>query len=191
MGKEYSINIDWQNEREDWINHGSSLIREKEEERLNKCKHGNKENGYCNECDCYPDDRESDNEPMMNYAYPLYGKPTDEQILKICEETNLTVMEKTYSDDREGNGDCFLALTGGGMDLSQDVGLAYIYADERIPPGLAFEICTQYGLSVSGERWFKVMRECKLVLSQEIDNAKRHIKEISEAIKEAKEQKKD
>ncbi len=45
----------------------------------------------------------------------------------------------------------FLALTGGGMDLSQDIALAYIIAQGWIPTALAYEVSTQPELSVSGD----------------------------------------
>jgi hypothetical protein len=43
----------------------------------------------------------------------------------------------------------FLALTGGGMDFSQNIALAYIIAQGWIPIALAYEVFTQLELNVS------------------------------------------
>jgi len=85
----------------------------------------------------------------MNYAYPLETTPSDENILKVVKTTCLTVMER--------EGEYFLALCGGGIDLSQSIGLAYILIENWIPKELIGEISKQKGLSVSGEDW-KLLR---------------------------------
>ena len=90
---------------------------------------------------------EDDAEPMMNYAYPLVCEPSEEAILKVVKKTCLTVMEN------QDTGEYFLVLCGGGMDLSQQIGLAYLYTDGRIPKDLIEEISTQKGLSVGGKNW--------------------------------------
>lgn len=183
MTTEYSISIDWHNEYQNhpdkWINHGADAIYMKELERLEKCKHGNKDNSYCHECECYPDDKRSDAEPMMNYAYPLHHEPTDEEILKVIENTNCTIMEN------QDTGDWFLVLNGGGMDLSQSVAYAYMICG-YIPDALAFNVITQYGFNISGKTYFKVMEKVKESLSNTIEAYKSKIKRIDEAVKEAK-----
>ena len=56
----------------------------------------------------------------MNYIYPVYTKEySEERILRVVKETNLTLVEE------EATGELFLTLCGGGMDLSQDIALAY------------------------------------------------------------------
>ena len=119
---------------------------------------------------------------MMNYAYPLYSEPSEKQILKIVRNTNLTVMEK--------DGDFFLVLTGGGMDLSQDIGLAYIYAGERIPIALAQQISTQHGLSCSGKEYKLLMREIKGCMNNEVTACKSKIEQINQCFNKLKENKK-
>ncbi len=171
MSSEYSMSVDWREEYEQWSNLGRNTLFE-------SCTHkdGANEKGYCDKGKC--DISEDAAEPIMNYAYPLYSCPSEEQILKIVNHTNLTVMEKDE--------DYYLALTGGGMDLSQDIGLAYMYAGQRIPSALASEISTQYGLSVSGKEWFKLMKEIKQVMRYDMINAKENIERINEAMKVAK-----
>jgi len=150
----YAINIDWmeefKNNYDKWRNVGRELIEE-------NCNHktqdkdsdeNNREtnirySGWCDECGVGEDSCQ----PMMNHIYPLETEPTDEKVLKIVNETNLTVMQNTETDEY------FLVLCGGGMDLSQDIALAYIYAQNWIPEDLIREVCTQPNLSVSGEKW--------------------------------------
>ena len=42
MTSEYSISVDWQEEDEQWVNHGRNIL-------MNSCKHkdGVQEKGYC------------------------------------------------------------------------------------------------------------------------------------------------
>ena len=96
--------------------------------------------------------------PMMNYAYPLHDCPTTQTIFKIHEKTNLTVVRE------EATGECFLALTGAGMDFSQDIAMAYIIAENRVPLDLAREVCVECPLTQHGEAYEKVLRECKSML---------------------------
>ena len=115
--------------------------------------------------------------PMMLYAYPLSGRPRDEGIVEICTETSCTVVMRndTY--------EYYLALTGGGMDLSQDIALAYIIAEGRIPPALASEVSTQSGLSQGGGNWVKVMEHCREALDMKKEQYKNDSKVITKALK--------
>lgn len=149
----YSIDVDWSNYLEDgWENIGRSILEEscthktqdqnsKEEYKETNVKYS----GYCEECEISEDDAQ----PMINYAYPLVTTPSDEDVLRVVKNTCLTVMEKDE--------DYYLALCGGGMDLSQQIGLAYILIERWIPVELLSEISKQKGLSVSGEDW-KLLR---------------------------------
>jgi len=64
--------------------------------------------------------------PMMNYAYPLPGQPTDKQIADLA-SLPLCVVHWNETDE------CELALTGGGMDLSWEICEAYIRLDYYPP----------------------------------------------------------
>ena len=77
----------------------------------------------------------------------------------------------------------FLALTGGGIDLSQDIALAYIIAQGWIPTALAYEVSTQPGLSVSRKAWIEVAGRCKKELEIAIENYKRRIEEWEASIR--------
>ena len=136
MSSEYSFDVNWQEEYENYDNVGRNAL-------FNSCKHKNSsDNGHCDEGKC--DFSEDSAEPMMNYAYPLRHEPSEQEILKVVKNTNCTVMRNNETEEY-----C-LVLCGGGMDLSQDIALAYIYAQGWIPHSLIQEVSTQYGLSVSG-----------------------------------------
>lgn len=122
-----------------------------------------------------------DHYPMMNYAYPLCECPDDKTIRKIHKKTNCTVVEDTET------GDVFLALCGGGMDLSQDVAMAYIIAEDVIPADLAYNVSRQEGLSQHRKDWLKVMRYCRKALISEAECCKNTAKRIQEAMKEYRE----
>lgn len=163
---------------EKWVNHGRNALED-------NCKHKDKDNGnetnmryagYCDKCGVSEDSAQ----PMMNFIYPLYQKPSDKQILNVVNKTNLTVMENTEEDT------FYLTLCGGGMDLSQDIGLAYILCGEWIPFDLALETCTQPALSVSMANYRKVMAACKKTLRKDINNAKFRIKQINEQLHKKK-----
>lgn len=180
MTTNYSTTINWQ---EEYTEHPDRWVNRGRQAREAACTHYDDRNpdtednnirysDCCDECDVSEDSEE----PMMNYAYPLRGEPNEEEILAVCKETCLTVMENT--DTRE----FFLALCGGGMDLSQDIALAYVLAGERVPDSLAYNVCTQYGMSKSGERWLKAMSACQGSLEDTMSVYGEHLKTIRKAI---------
>jgi hypothetical protein len=118
---------------------------------------------------------------MMLYVYPLDGEPTEEQIAAVCAGTACTVLER-LDCERDPTGEFFLALCGGGMDLSQDVALAYVLVGERIPAALAEEVSTQSGLSKSGGEWRRVMRECRRSMRIAAHNYRYRIRRITDAL---------
>lgn len=152
----YSIDVDWSEDYEKWENHGRNVLTQ-------SCTHKTKESGdstnteysgWCEECEISEDSAE----PMMNYAYPLEFEITDEaKILEIVKKTNCTVMENTKT------GEYFLALCGGGMDLSQDIALAYIIAQRWLPTDLLQSVCSQKGLSQGGENFERI---AKIIVEQ-------------------------
>ena len=156
---EYCIDVDWSNYYDEgWENVGRDALH-------SSCNHEQlQDEDWCEECDISEDSCE----PMMNYAYPLETTPNDEDILKVVKETCLTVMEK--------DGSYYLALCGGGMDLSQSIGLAYVLIENWIPSGLIGEISKQKGLSVGGENWkllrSKVIEQLKVYAERSAERAK-------------------
>jgi hypothetical protein len=159
----YSVRIDWYHEFKEnfsnWHNEGERVVREilqnpdhenfsqavefteytekeAKEMRHNRLVDSLLENEYL--------------VPMMNYGYPLDINPKDKDIFEVVCETNCTVMYD-YENDQ-----FYLALTGGGMDLSQDIALAYIIIQKWVPFDLAINVNTQKNLSVHGKNWEKV-----------------------------------
>jgi len=162
---------------EDWEFVGANLIREKEQDRLEQCPHGNESEYYCDECNCYPEDAESDNCPMMNFAYPLNNNPSDEAIERVCKETNCTVVLNVNEDAY------YLSLTGGGMDLSQSIALAYIICDGCIDWDMLNDVYISHNLCLSKEEYKLVMTELQRQLEINIANQQRKLEEIKEALK--------
>ncbi len=171
----YAISVNWMEEFKEnpdkWNNLGRNILVE-------HCHHreGVSYKGYCDKCGVSEDSVE----PMMNFAYPLETTPSEEDILKVVEDTSCTVMENTETDEY------FLVLTGGGMDLSQDIGLAYIILERWIPQDLLIEINKQPCLSLGSKKWKKLAREViKQLKHRELD-AKICRKQWKENLKEFK-----
>jgi len=177
MTSEYSISVnDWGNEK--WRHIGVDLMYNyylEDKETLEECN----DNGW--DIEDIAHEKADSHYPMMLYAYPLNWEPEDNKIIEVCTTTNLTVVQD------EETGDFFLALSGGGMDLSQDVALAYLIIEGRIPIALAINVNTQPELSVYGKNWLKVMRAIKKELRNEAHNCRHHIRKINVDIKRFKE----
>lgn len=189
MTTEYSVSVnDWQDEKWSFVGryvfvdsctHKTQDKDRNEENRETDARYS----GWCEECDI----SEDSGKPMMNYAYPLFDLPSDEKIVEIHQRTNLTVVENTETEEY------FLALCGGGMDLSQSIGLAYIIAQGWIPFTLASEITKQPHLNVGEKDWLIVAKECinrmtihKQSLNYTIKEWKREVKEYKESKKAVK-----
>ncbi|MCK4983736.1 MAG: hypothetical protein KAS17_12475, partial [Victivallaceae bacterium] len=160
-----------------WDFVGAELMYNKELEKLSHCSHGNKEKEYCHTCECYPDDTHQDNKPVVNYVYPLFSKPDEEKIIKVCEETSCTVVYNSQDDNY------YLALTGCGMNLSQDIALAYIIADGCIEWDFIENVCISGAFSVSKEDYQIILSELERQLTISIDNQTRKLKEVTEQLK--------
>jgi len=164
MTTEYSISVnDW--DYESWEFVGRDIEYEKHGEWLDDNEDGISGDDYI---------------PMMLYAYPLYDCPSDEQIFQIHKKTCLTIVKNIESEEY------YLALCGGGMNCSQDIGMAYIIAEDHIPYALANEISIQPNLTQHGKDFRLVMKYCQDVMENNASSAKRQIKEIKESIKESK-----
>lgn len=178
---EYSISIEnWQDEK--WNQVGSDLMYDfylKDRATRKECQ----ENGW--DIEDIAREKADSHFPMMNYVYPLeMGEPSEDKITKICSKTNCTVVEDTET------GDFFLALTGGGMDLSQDIALAYMIAEKWLPTSLLRNVCTQPALSVSEKEYRKIMRRIKEQLRMENARNNDHLKRINEELKRMSEKEK-
>ena len=179
MASEYSINVDWQEEYDRWENIGALAMREFYEAHPEEAeKDGHDVDG--GEV-TYLDEVIDDWQPMMNYAYPLICDPTrngDEAIIKVCRETCLTIMckDETY----------YLALCGGGMNLSQSIARAYQRLETWIPLALLRKVSKQPELSVCGADWLKMARQIKKQLRMDIKSLRQDIKQWQTNIREYK-----
>ncbi len=183
MATEYSISVDWSVEFEEWENIGANYMREFYEEHPKEAeKDGHDlEDGKIQ----YLDEVVDSWQPMMNYAYPLQCDPTfrddgKERIIKVCRETCLTVMYKDSEDSY------YLALCGGGMDLSQSIARAYQILETWVPLSLLREVCKQRELSVRGEAWLEMAEQIQKQIRMETVDLKLDLKRWGESISEYK-----
>ncbi|KKM91585.1 hypothetical protein LCGC14_1226970 [marine sediment metagenome] len=167
MSTEYSISVDWSDESNfgKWQNIGQETMREFYEENPKEAiKDGHDvENGEVT----YLDDVLARWDPMMNYAYPLVCDPTifddgKERIIKVCRDTCLTVM---FNDDEDSY---YLALCGGGMDLSQSIALAYQILESWLPLSLLGAVSKQPELAVHGKAWLGMAEQIRRQMRMEI-----------------------
>ena len=160
-----------------WDFVGAGIIYNRERKKLSQCPHGNATQEYCHDCNCYPEDKRQNNYPAMNYAYPLFSEPDEEKIARVCEETSCTVVYNLQDDTY------YLALTGGGMDLSQSIALAYIIADNCLEWDMLESIYISGAFSVSEDEYQIILKEMERQLSISIDNHKAKLKKVREQLK--------
>lgn len=115
--------------------------------------------------------------PMMNYAYPLEVTPDEATIKKIVKETNCTVVYNNEEDNY------YLALTGGGMDLSQDIALAYMIAQGFIEWDFLSSVYLTNPLSVSKKDFKKILKEAIRQFKIVKANATRDLERARETLK--------
>ena len=179
---EYAIMVsDW---NEDWEYVGRDVMYSYYEAHPKAAKEEGYEVNDKGEVE-YLDELADREHPMMLYAYPLeFDELEEEKIIKICIETNCTVVRNVATND------LFLALTGGGMDLSQDIALAYIIAQRWVPFALALAVSTQPNLSKHGKAYRRVMRGIVDSLRMNADQATRRIADAKKGIKQSLEMEK-
>ena len=154
-----AINVDWSNQEGayegKWEFIGRELAYSEQE------KEDNPDDGY----------------PMMNYAYPLEDKPDKETIIKITTETNCTVVYNNQDDQY------YLALTGGGMDLSQDIALAYIWAQGFIDWDMLDDIYIDSAFSVSDKNFKLILKQLQRQMKAMSGNYERKLVDIANKLK--------
>lgn len=116
-------------------------------------------------CPCCEDDNGYVS-PMMNYVYPLdySGMVTQEKQIEIATETNCILIEETNT------GDWFLALTGGGMDLSFSIAHAYMIAQKWLPKDLIEDLKPDWCKQNLPEKVYKKLR---IICVQQLENESR------------------
>jgi hypothetical protein len=173
-----SIFVNWHdnNIRDDWDFVGAEIVYYRESLRLKRCPHGNRNLGYCQECDCYPEERRRVKLPMVNFAYPLASEPGEDTIYRICSETNCTVVRHLVS------GNYFLALNGSGMNLSQDIALAYIIADGCIEQDMLDDVYVSGAFSVTAENYRLILTQLERQLTASIDRRAAKLQKVLEQL---------
>lgn len=94
--------------------------------------------------------------PMMNYLYPLPGLRMDDGAAQAAVEDTACVV---VSVNLDGDWETFLALAGGGMDLSWDICAAYI-ALGYLPP-VHFCCLPRYPESGKSDRDKAIIAACR------------------------------
>jgi hypothetical protein len=105
-------------------------------------------------------------------AYPLFSESDEEKIIKICEETDCTV-DYNLQDD----------MTGGGINLSQDIALAYIIADGCIERDMIENICTFGTFRVPKNDYRIILNELERQLAININNQTQKLSKVREQLK--------
>ena len=90
--------------------------------------------------------------PIYNFVHLLETEPKNEDILKVVLNTNCTII---YDTEQEVY---YIALTGCGMDLSQDIGLAFLWLGKWIPEDFINRISQQKGLSQGGKKFEQLQK---------------------------------
>lgn len=160
--------VDWTEEKWEFV--GRNVM----EERLGEWSKDN-ENGI----------QEDDGYPIMNFAYPIdCGTPYDDRIFRVCDETCCTVVYNNVED-------CYyLALTGGGMNLSQSIALAYMIVNAGseeeygiVDWSMIDEVYISERLSI-GKRQYQILLETlKRQYQTSILRAENTIKTINEQLR--------
>jgi antitoxin component of RelBE/YafQ-DinJ toxin-antitoxin module len=154
-----SMNIDWydelNNNPDKWENVTQRVLREiledKDNERFKEVAERLEVLKEDETLQDYYEESINAYEPMMNYGHILETEPDDLKVLEVALNTNCSIMFNTEEEVY------YIVLNGGGMDLSQDIGLSYILLEKWIPYDLITSISNQEGLSISKEN-FKILR---------------------------------
>jgi len=101
----------------------------------------------------------------MNYLYPLdyTYQDIESRALEVAKETNCVLVQNTETEE------WFLTLTGGGMDLSPSIGLAYVIAQTWLPRDLLHELKAGWCKDSLSEKNFKRLRK---VIREQLKNEK-------------------
>jgi len=92
-------------------------------------------------------------EPIYNYIHPLEFNPEDKKVLEVALKTNCCII---YDEEEDKS---YIALTGCGMDMSQDIALSYIICEKWIPEEFIGSVSTQKDLTIGGEDWKRLRKE--------------------------------
>ena len=160
-----AISIDWRDEYENFDLECPNIENhEEDDESCDVC-----ENGYV--------------QPMMNYIYPMDYTYSDirSRRLEVAQKTDCVLVQNINTDE------WFLTLTGGGMDLSPSIGLAYVIAQSWLPRDLLHELNAGWCKDSLSEKNFKRLRKAmKEQLRREKAGTSERLREWNRPIKEIK-----
>lgn len=157
--------VDWNEEwlKDEWEFTGADLMYQK----------------ACNQEpeDYTPEEIQEQNMPMYNYAYQLERTSIEDSVIRrVCEKTSCTVV---YNQKENSY---YLALTGCGMDLSQDIALAYMIVDGCVNWDMLEDVYIHAPISVSKQRYFEILKQMKSQLKIRMDSYKNRIEKIDDRL---------
>jgi len=115
-------------------------------------------------------DNPNDYDPMMNYLYPLPTYRDDPQSAQ-------NAIQKTACVVVTAHGYTYLALAGGGMDLSWDIALAYILLG-YLPPLFACDLPEYAGDPPKGKQTKTIIAACRRTCQVVRSQAKRRLETL-------------
>jgi hypothetical protein len=120
--------------------------------------------------------------PMMNYLYALPETPDDEAIIEALADLPLCIVTLTDALDGE---DTFLALTGGGMNMSWHIIMAYVRLG-YLPPAY-FTPPLFVGMRLTDERRFllEACRETQRTVITDATNMLQRLDEVERRLAQA------
>ena len=78
--------------------------------------------------------------PMMTYVHVLQSEPAEEDALKVYKNAPNMVLLKDDMDN------CYIGMSGAGMDFSEEIAYAYMVVDRCVPPGFRVHENNNYSL---------------------------------------------
>lgn len=131
------------------------------------------EDNLCEECS-----GEGFIEPMMNYAYPVCCEFNDENRKKAMNRGLFLFEHPT-------DGQVYMSLMGGGMNLSQSIALAYLDIEGFVPYHLVHDVCVSNPLSISRKDFLVLLKQLKERLTCSVYADRERLKKVTEKIIES------
>lgn len=143
-----AVYVDWMLYFEDWEHYSRDVLKAEKEQFIEDSNYDADDYQSLDEIDDLFTEIEERTEPTMNYAWTVNRDVSHEQAYKIAMETNCVVMLRTNED---GDNEFYIALTGAGMDFSQDIAAAFHIIQGYVPFNLFMEMSKQPGLTIPEE----------------------------------------
>ena len=78
--------------------------------------------------------------PIISYIHVLQSEPIWEDVLKVYKNAPNIVLLKDDMDN------CYIGMTGAGMDFSEEIAYAYMVVDRCVPSGFTIDEDSNYSL---------------------------------------------